>query len=327
MKQKLLSLCPIADKEVEAIIAKFYDIDVMAEPTEEKVLAAIEPYAAVIVPYTAPMLISERVIDAAKNLKLIASTYGGTRQNIADIYALERGITIIHTGASRERPMAEYTLGLVLSSFLRIHNYHHDMVSGEAWPRFKYPRTRIVNNRKVAVVGYGRIGKAIVNLFKCFTDKISVVSRHLSAEDAAKDGVSVVSLNEAFANNEVIILAGGHNSETDKLIKREQFELMADNALFVNIARGKMVDEQAMAEVAAAKNIFLALDVFETEPLPEDSILRRNERVLLTPHRANNSIEFEERWKCLGSDIELFCTGKTPESALTVARAKVMSES
>ena len=223
--------------------------------------------------------------------------------------------------------MAEYTLGLVLSSFLRIHNYHHDMVSGEAWPRFKYPRTRIVNNRSVAVVGYGRIGKAIVNLFKCFTDKISVVSRHLSAEDAAKDGVKVVSLNDAFANNEVIILAGGHNSETDKLIKREQFELMAPNALFVNIARGKMVDEKAMAEVAAEKEIFLALDVFETEPLAEDSPLRKNERVLLTPHRANNSIEFEERWKCLGSDIELFCTGKTPESALTVARAKVMSES
>ena len=324
---KLLSLCPIADAEIEQLISKYYDIDVMSEPTEEKVFEAIAPYDAVIVPYTGPMLISERVIDAGKNLKLIASTYGGTRQNIADIYALERGITIIHTGASRERPMAEYTLGLVLSSFLRIHNYHHDMVSGEAWPRFKYPRTRIVNNRKVAVVGYGRIGKAIVNLFKCFTDKISVVSRHLSAEDAAKDGVSVVSLNEAFANNEVIILAGGHNSETDKLIKREQFELMADNALFVNIARGKMVDEQAMAEVAAAKNIFLALDVFETEPLPEDSVLRKNERVLLTPHRANNSIEFEERWKCLGSDIELFCTGKTPESALTIARAKVMSES
>lgn len=327
MKQKLLSLCPIADKEVEQLIAQYYDIDVMAEPTEEKVFAAIEPYNAVIVPYTAPMLISERVVDAAKNLKLIASTYGGTRQNIADIYALERGITIIHTGASRERPMAEYTLGLVLSSFLRIHNYHHDMVSGDAWPRFKYPRTRIVNNRKVAVVGYGRIGKAIVNLFKCFTDKISVVSRHLTAEDAAKDGVKAVSLNEAFAENEVIILAGGHNSDTDKLIKKEQFELMAENALFVNIARGKMVDEQAMAEVAANKNIFLALDVFEVEPLPEDSILRKNERVLLTPHRANNSIEFEERWKCLGSDIELFCTGKTPESALTVARAKVMSES
>ncbi|MBO7153205.1 MAG: glyoxylate reductase [Lentisphaeria bacterium] len=327
MKQKLLTLCPIADKEVEQIIAKFYDIDVMSEPTEEKVLGAIAPYDAVIVPYTAPMLISERVIDAAPNLKLIASTYGGTRQNIADIYAIERGITVIHTGASRERPMAEYTLGLVLSSFLRIHNYHHDMVSGEAWPRFKYPRTRIVNNRSVAVVGYGRIGKAIVNLFKCFTDKISVVSRHLSAEDAAKAGVKVVSLNDAFANNEVIILAGGHNSETDKLIKREQFELMAPNALFVNIARGKMVDEKAMAEVAAEKEIFLALDVFETEPLAEDSPLRKNERVLLTPHRANNSIEFEERWKCLGSDIELFCTGKTPESALTVARAKVMSES
>jgi phosphoglycerate dehydrogenase-like enzyme len=82
-----------------------------------------------------------------------------------------------------------------------------------------------------------------------------------------------------------------------------------------------------MAEVAAEKEIFLALDVFETEPLAEDSPLRKNERVLLTPHRANNSIEFEERWKCLGSDIELFVNGKQPESALTVARAKVMSES
>ena len=324
---KLLSLCPIADAEIAQLIAKYYEIDVMNEPTEEKVFEAIAPYDAVIVPYTGPMLISERVIDAGKNLKLIASTYGGTRQNIADIYALEKGITIIHTGASRERPMAEYTLGLVLSSLLRINNYHHDMVSGEAWPRFKYPRTRIINNRKVAVIGYGRIGKAIVNLFKCFTDKISVVSRHLSAEDAAKDGVTVVSLNDAFKDNEIIILASGHNSETDKLIKREQFELMADNALFVNIARGKMVDEQAMAEVAAAKEIFLALDVFEVEPLPADSILRKNERVLLTPHRANNSIEFEERWKCLGSDIELFVNGKQPESALTVARAKVMSES
>ena len=327
MKQKLLSLCPIADKEVEQLIAGFYDIDVMSEPSEEKVLAAIEPYDAVIVPYTGPMLISERVIDAAKNLKLIASTYGGTRQNIADIYAIERGITLIHTGASRERPMAEYTLGLVLSSLLRIYNYHHDMVSGEAWPRFKYPRTRIINNRNVAVIGYGRIGKAITNLFKCFTGNISVVSRHLSAEDAAKEGVNVVSLNDAFKNNEIIILAGGHNADTNHMVGREQFELMAPNALFVNIARGKMVDEKAMAEVAAEKEIFLALDVFEVEPLPEDSILRKNERVLLTPHRANNSIEFEERWKCLGSDIELFCTGRQPESALTAERAKVMSES
>jgi pyruvate/2-oxoglutarate dehydrogenase complex dihydrolipoamide dehydrogenase (E3) component len=64
MKQKLLSLCPIADAEIEQLIAKFYDIDVMAEPTEEKVFAAIAPYDAVIVPYTGPMLISERVIDA-----------------------------------------------------------------------------------------------------------------------------------------------------------------------------------------------------------------------------------------------------------------------
>jgi D-3-phosphoglycerate dehydrogenase len=73
--------------------------------------------------------------------------------------------------------------------------------------------------------------------------------------------------------------------------------------------------------------IYLALDVFENEPLEEDSPLRKNDRVLITPHRANNSIEFEERWQCLAEEIEKFFKGETPDSALTFERARMMSES
>ena len=326
MKKRLLSLCPIADEQARNDLAEFYEITELEKCTEEELFGRAGSFEALIVPYTAGMLVSERVIDKASNLEIIASSYGGTRQNIADIHAIRKGIAVLHTGASRERPMAEYTLGLVLCSLLRIANYHHDMCGGE-WPRFKYPRSRILKDRKVAVVGYGRIGKAIVSLFRCFTEDISVVSRHLTPADAAADNVKPVTLDEAFANSEVIILSGGNTPENRHLVGAEQFALMRKDALFVNIARGAMVDEAAMAAAAAERPIFLALDVFETEPLPADSPLRNRENVLLTPHRANNSIEFEERWKCLAADLVMLARGGHPDSVLTEERAGTMSES
>ena len=326
MKKRLLSLCPIADEAAKKRMAEFYDISELEKCTEEELFELAGTFEALIVPYSAGMLVSERVIDKAKNLEIIASSYGGTRQNIADIYAIRKGISVLHTGASRGRPMAEYTLALVLCSLMRIGNYYHDMCNGE-WPRFKYPRTRILNNRKVSVVGYGRIGKAITALFRNFTDDISVVSKHLTPENAAADGVKIVDLNNAFAESEVIILAGGNCPENYHLIGAEQFNLMQKDALFVNIARGQMVDEKAMADAAAEKPVFLALDVFETEPLPEFSPLRNRENVLITPHRANNPIEFEERWKCLASDLVMLAEGGHPDSVLTEERAKTMSES
>ena len=326
MKKKLLSLCPIADAAAKSRMAEFYDITELEKCSEEELFSRAGTFEALIVPYTGTMLVTERVIDKAANLEIIASSYGGTRQNIADIYAIRKGIKVLHTGASRERPMAEYTLALVLCSFLRINNYYHDMCAGE-WPRFKYPRSRILKDRKVAVIGYGRIGKAIVNLFKNFTSDIAVVSKHLSAEEAASAGVRTVELNDAFAESEVIILAGGNTPDNHHIVGKEQFARMKKDALFVNIARGQMVDEAAMAAAAAEKPIFLALDVFETEPLPENSPLRNRENVLITPHRANNSIEFEERWKCLADDLVSLAKGGLPDSVLTEERAKTMSES
>jgi len=130
-----------------------------------------------------------------------------------------------------------------------------------------------------------------------------------------------------FAACEVVVLAGGYTPDTHHMIRKSHFERIPPGALFVNIARGKMVDEQEMIEALAQHEFYLALDVFEEEPLAADSPLRQSDRVLLVPHRGNNAIEFEERWPCLADEIERFCTGKRPESALTVERLRVMSES
>ncbi len=327
MKDKDLFMGKIADADAKKRLEQFVDIVEVESNSYNDLAAYIAGMTGVIVPYTDHMLVDRAVLAKGDKLRLVGSTYGGVRQNIDADAALELGLTLIHTGASRPRPMAEYTLGLVLSSLLQIHNYHHYMRSGEAWPRFKYPRTRILSGRKVGIIGYGRIGKGIADLFKCFTDDIAICSRHLNDADAQAAGLRKMELNELCASCEIIILAGGYTPETAKMIGAAQFAAMPDNALFVNIARGGMVDQAAMIEAVEKRNIYLALDVFDPEPLEADSPLRNNDRILLTPHRANNSIEFEQRWQCLADEIISFVTGKTPESALTPERAKVMSES
>ena len=326
-KPKILFACQIADAEAKARMEQYVEVVEIAEATEQAVLAHVEGVEGLIVPYTKEKVITEQVIDRGGGLKIVGTTYGGTRQNVDDEYAVERGLTVIHTGASRPRPMAEFTLGLILSSLMHIHNYHHDMRSGEAWPRFKYARGRILRDRAVGIIGLGLIGEGILELLRPFTKKLYVHSRHLSEADAEAKGVENLELDAVFSTCEVVVLAGGYTPETHHMIRKSHFERMQPGALFVNIARGKMVHQQEMIEALAQCEIYLALDVFEEEPLAPDSPLRASDRVLLVPHRGNNAIEFEQRWQCLADEIERYYTGQRPDSALTMERLRVMSES
>lgn len=327
MKPKIVFACKVADPSARARLEAVCEL-VEIETSDPAGLALhVADAVGIIVPYTAGPLITREVMQAAPGLRLVGTTYGGVRQNVDDLYALEKGLTVIHTGASRVKPMAEYTLALILSSLMQIHNYHHYMRSGEAWPRMKFPRTRIVNGRATGVIGYGRIGQGIVDLLRGFTSDLSVHSNHLADDEARAAGLKKRDLDDIFRSCEVIILAGGYNPSTHHLIRRRHFDLMREDALFVNIARGKMVNEAEMAGAVRELPIYLALDVFEEEPLPADSPLRASDRVLLTPHRANNPVEFELRWQTLAGEIETFCAGGRPDSALTPERAVVMSES
>jgi phosphoglycerate dehydrogenase-like enzyme len=327
MKPRIVFACPVADPAARTRLQAVCDLVVVETADPAELARHVAGAAGIIAPYTAGPLITREVMDAAPHLRLVGTTYGGVRQNVDDVYALEKKLTVIHTGASRVRPMAEYTLAMVLSSLLQIHNYHHYMRSGEAWPRTKFPRTRLLHGRSVGIIGYGRIGRGIADLFKIFTPDIAVRSEHLTADQARADGVRKMDLEEIFSTCDIIILAGGYNPSTHHLIRRAHFDAMRENALFVNIARGKMVHEAEMVAAVLERPIYLALDVFEEEPLAADSPLRSSDRVLLTPHRANNPIEFEQRWQTLAEEIEAFCAGRTPESALTPERAAVMSES
>lgn len=326
--ERILFACKIEDPDARSRVATLGQLD--EDPTldsPEKLIKAVADATVLIVPFTEQLLITKEVIDAHPSLRLVGTTYGGLRQNVDDIYAVSKGLCVIHTGPTRIRPMAEYTLTLILSALTRIPNYHHAMCSGDVWPRENFGRTRILHDRKVGIIGFGLIGQGIASLVKHFTDKVLIHSEHASPETLRLQGFKKASLAEIFSSCEVIVLAGGYTPKTHHMIRKEHFEVMAEEAVFVNIARGKMVCEAEMTAVVQTKNILLALDVFEEEPLAADSPLRRSERVILAPHRANAPREFELRWQFLADELERFYQGKKPETALSLERASVMSES
>lgn len=327
--KKIFFACKIEDPAARARIAALgMLVESPESDTPAKLLAAAQGADVVIVPFTNQPLLTREVLDGLPGLRLVGTTYGGVRQNVDDIHALARGLTVIHTGPTRVRPMAEYTLSLALAALTRVSAYHHAMRSGEAWPRLKFGRTRILHDRTVGVIGFGLIGRGIAELFRQFTDHVVIHSEHASAESLRTLGFAKAeSLLALFRDCEVIILAGGHSPKTHQLIRREHFEAMQDEALFINIARGKIVRQADMIAVASARPIHLALDVFEEEPLEADSPLRGNDRVLLVPHRANAPIEFELRWQFLAGELERFARGERPQTALVPERAAVMSES
>lgn len=327
--RKIVFACKIEDPSARARIAALGElIEAPEADTPEKLLAAAQGAEVVIAPFSARPLITREVIDGIASLKLVGTTYGGVRQNVDDTHALAKGLTVIHTGPTRVRPMAEYTLALALTALTRIAAYHHAMRSGDAWPRMKFGRTRILHQRKVGVVGYGLIGRGIAQLFRQFSDHVVVHSEHSSAGQLAAEGLrKSSSLLDVFRECEVVILAGGYTPKTHHMIRREHFEAMPDEAVFINIARGKMVNEAEMIEVASRRPIHLALDVFDEEPLAADSPLRNNDRAVLAPHRANAPIEFEQRWAYLADELERYARGERPHTALSPERAAVMSES
>jgi D-3-phosphoglycerate dehydrogenase len=326
--ERILFACKIEDGDARRKIQALGElVEMPGLDSPEELLRHGKGAGAIIVPFTKQSLITRDVLDAIPTLRLVGTTYGGVRQNIDDLYAIEKGLCVVHTGPTRIRPMAEYTLALILASLTQVANYHHYMRSGEAWPREKFGRTRILFNRKVGIVGFGLIGQGIAQLLRSFTDKIHVYSEHASPESLQEQGFQKASLPEMFSQCEIIILAGGYTPKTHHLIRKAHFDAMADEALFVNIARGKMVHQEEMIAALHERNIFLALDVFENEPLEPDSPLRQNDRVLLAPHRANAPREFEQRWQFIADELERFYHGQTPQTALALQRAQTMSES
>ncbi|HXV86296.1 MAG TPA: NAD(P)-dependent oxidoreductase, partial [Gemmatimonadales bacterium] len=189
---------------------------------------------------------------------------------------------------------AEHTVGLLLALVRRIPWADQSMHTG-AWDRQKFQGVEL-SGKTLGVVGVGRIGAHVANVARAFGMGVVGHDPFLSEARAHELQIQLVPLDDLLKRADVVTLHLPLTDETRNLIDRRRLALMKKTAVLINAARGGLVDEAALLEALQAERLAgVALDVFEAEPLPADSPLRKADRVILTPHLAASTAEAQER--------------------------------
>jgi phosphoglycerate dehydrogenase-like enzyme len=219
------------------------------------------------------------LIAALPKLELIV-TSGMHNGSIDFAAAKARGIPVCGT-QTLGYPTAELTVGLMLSAFRHIPEEVASLKAG-GW------QTRVgrgVNGKTLGIVGYGRIGKIVAKAGMALGMNVLALSRRLTQEQAAEDGVTAADLDTLLRNSNVVSIHLGVNPQSIGLIGAAEFAKMKNTALLINTARAIVVDQKAMIEALHAGQIGgAALDVYDVEPLPKDHPLMSTPNVLLCPH-------------------------------------------
>lgn len=212
-------------------------------------------------------------------------------------------VTITSIAGVSPRPVAEYVLAMVLGFARRLPNAAR-MRDHRHWPthreRWELYGPLPVSGSRMAIIGYGRIGREIARSARAFGIEVVGVSRTGSrAYGDEVENVRVVpvaGLEEALAEADWVVVCAPGTPETMGLIGASQFTAMKDGAYLVNVSRGGVVGEDALlAALDAGTLAGAALDVFESEPLPGDSSLWEDWRIILTQHISGLACDYQER--------------------------------
>jgi D-3-phosphoglycerate dehydrogenase len=228
---------------------------------------------------------TERVLRSAPRLKVI-SKWGTGIDSIDSRAAAGLGIRVCNTPDAFTDPVADTALGYVLCFARRLPWMDGDVRRG-LWEK---PDALSLRECTLGVVGVGHIGRAVVRRARAFG--MSVFGTDPAPVPAAfveETGLRLVTLDALLAASDFVSLHCDLNPTSFHLIGDAALSLMRPTSYLVNTARGPLVDEAALARALGERRIAgAALDVFEVEPLPEESPLRAFDNCLLAPHNANS---------------------------------------
>lgn len=247
--------------------------------------------AEILVTHLAPM--SASMLERLPNLKMIAVSRGGP-VNIDMQAAGNHDVLVVNTPGRNASAVAEFTLGAILAESRLIRLGHESMREGQ-WrgDLYRSDRTgRELNEQTVGVIGYGNIGRLVVKLLRAFGTRVLVSDPYvqLDAEDL-KAGVELVSLDTLLQDSDVVTMHARVTEETQQMMNDKTFAQMRPGSIFINTARGPLVDYDALNRALDSEHLAAAmLDTHAIEPVPKDWPLLKQANVTLTPHIAGASV-------------------------------------
>jgi len=261
--------------------------------------------------------IDAEAIAAAPRLKVIARAGVGL-DNVDVKAATAAGVMVVNAPTSNIISAAELTVGHILSLARHIPAAHASLAQGQ-WTRSAYTGTELYE-KTVGIIGLGRIGALVASRLQAFGTGIIAYDPYITAARAQQLGVHPVSLDELLERSDVMTIHMPKTPETTGMISTAQFALMKPTAFIVNVARGGLIDEDALYTALANKTIAGAgLDVFVSEP-PTGSPLLGLPNVVVTPHLGASTDEAQEKaGVSVARSVRLALAGELVPDAVNVA--------
>ena len=259
----------------------------------------------------------EEAIAAAPKLKVIARAGVGL-DNVDIKAATTAGVMVVNAPTSNIISAAELTVGHILSLARHIPAAHGALAQGQ-WKRSKYTGVELYE-KTIGIIGLGRIGALIAARMQAFGTNVVAYDPYVTAARAQQLGVALLTLDELLEQSDFITIHMPKTPETTGMISTEQFALMKSTAFIVNVARGGLIDEDAL-HTALTDNVIAGagLDVFVNEP-PTGSPLLALENVIVTPHLGASTDEAQEKaGVSVAKSVRLALDGELVPDAVNVA--------
>lgn len=274
----LAALCRVCDLAPGPVLDDF---------TTERALAVLREVEVLVTGWGCPPL-DATALEAAPRLRAVVHTAGSVRGHVTQ-ECWDRGIEVSSAAAANALPVAEYTVAMILLTGKRVLERARDL---RATRRRDGPLStpRDVGNfgRTVGILSASMIGRRVVELLRPYDLRVLLHDPYVTSDDAEGLGVRAVGIGELFARSDVVTVHTPLLPETRGLVSRTLIGAMRPDAVLINTARGAVVDQDALAEAAAAGRIRAVLDVTDPEVLPAGHPLWDCDNVLITPHLAGS---------------------------------------
>jgi D-3-phosphoglycerate dehydrogenase len=280
----------IADGGLDRLRQAGHEVVVHLEPPADQLLPLVATANALII--RSATEVTREVLEAAPELVVVGRAGIGL-DNVDVVAATERGVMVVNAPQSNVLSAAEHTMALLLAQARNIPQAHAALVDGR-WERSKWTGVEL-SDKTLGVIGLGRIGKLVAQRALAFGMRLVAFDPFVAPERARQMNVELVELDELMAVSDFVTLHVAKTPETMGLINAEMLAKAKPGIRIVNVARGGIVDEAALAEAIEHGHVAgAALDVFSTEPCT-DSPLFGLPGVVVTPHLGASTEEAQDK--------------------------------
>jgi D-3-phosphoglycerate dehydrogenase len=282
----------LADSGLEILrAASDVDLDYRPGLKGEQLLRAVTESDALIT--RSGTAVTRELVNAGKRLRIVGRAGVGL-DNVDVDACTQRGILVINAPTANILSATEHTMAMLLALCRNIPEAHASVKRGE-WTRSKFMGIEL-SGKVLGIIGLGRIGTRVTTRARAFGMRVLAYDPYIAQTVGEKVGAEMVSLDNLLAQADIITVHTPLSDETRGMLGAKEIAKMKDGVIALNIARGGIYDEKALADgLASGKISGAAVDVYVEEPPPKDHPFLKLNNVVLSPHIGANTIEAQDR--------------------------------